>query len=133
MHLEKYIKVCKVETLLVKTLGRSSILPVALDSLKKAADALTSVKAASGGDGGPAKKHFEKMLKLTTALSDGLDLLDALEEEVSKIEGIFKLAEAIRDRLLPQLLVIREAADSLELIIDDNRWSLPKYSELLWQ
>jgi glutamine synthetase len=130
--LEKYIKVCQVETKLVKTLGRSWILPVAMDSLKKAADTVSSLKGASGS-GGPAEPLFKSLLKLTTDLADGLELLDKKIEETEKIEDVMKLAESVRDSLLPQLLVIREAVDALELLIDDNRWPLPKYSELLWQ
>jgi glutamine synthetase len=131
--LEKYIKVCQVETRLVRTLGRSSILPVALDSLKKAADNINSVRAATQGAGGPAQALFDRLYKHTTDLSQGLDALDKLIDDVEKIEEVLKLAEAVRDTILPQLLVIREAADALELLIDDNRWPLPKYSELLWQ
>ncbi|MDR2198353.1 MAG: glutamine synthetase III [Deltaproteobacteria bacterium] len=130
--LEKYIKSCLVETKLVKTLGRSSILPVALDSLKKAADVLNSVKNA-GKEGGPAQTNFDRIYKHASDLSAGLDLLDEKTAQVEKIEDVLKLAEGVRDVLLPQLLVIREAVDSLELLVDDNRWPLPKYSELLWQ
>jgi glutamine synthetase len=93
---------------------------------------LNSVKSA-GSPGGPAKKNFDELFKLTSDLSEGLDILDKKMEEVEKIEDVLKLAEAVRDILLPQLLTIREAVDALELIVDDNRWPLPKYSELLWQ
>jgi glutamine synthetase len=130
--LEKYIKSCMVETKLVKTLGSSWILPVALDSLKKAADLLNSVKTA-GGQSTAAQKTYDRFLKLTNDLLEGLDLLDQKTEEADKITDVMKLAETVRDSLLPQLLVIREAVDALELIVDDNRWPLPKYSELLWQ
>ncbi|MDR2405603.1 MAG: glutamine synthetase III [Deltaproteobacteria bacterium] len=130
--LEKYIKSCLVETKLVKTLGRSWILPVAFDSLKKAADLVNALKNA-GGSPSAAQKNFDRFLKLTTELSDGLDVLDQKTDEVEKITDVMKLAEAVRDSLLPQLLVIREAVDELEGLVDDNRWPLPKYSELLWQ
>jgi glutamine synthetase len=132
VDLEKYIKVCLVEAKLVKALGGSSILPVAIDSLKKAADAHASLKAV-GVDSGPAKDNFESFLRLTGELSQGLKTLDSLLAEVEGTPEVFAQAEAARDRLLPQLLKIRESVDALELIVDDNRWPLPKYDELLWQ
>jgi glutamine synthetase len=133
--LENYIKTCLVETKLVKTLGRSSILPVALDSLGKAASLVASVKAAGPVPGTcePEKKLYEALSLLSSDLSRDLDLLDKKTEEVEEIDEVFKKAETVRDVLLPLLSQVRKSVDGLELLIDDNRWPLPKYSELLWQ
>ena len=42
-------------------------------------------------------------------------------------------AEAARNELLPLMAACREHADKLETMVDDDRWPLPKYNELLWQ
>jgi glutamine synthetase len=34
--------------------------------------------------------------------------------------------------LLPLMLQLRESADSLELLVDDERWPLPTYQEMLF-
>jgi glutamine synthetase len=135
VQLENYIKVCLVETKLVRTLGRSSILPVALDSLGKSASLVASVKAAGpvAGTSNPEKKLYEKLSILCSTLYEDLDLLDAKADEVEEIEEVLEKAKEVRDVLLPLLLKIRQSVDALELLIDDNRWPLPKYSELLWQ
>ncbi|MDR2459727.1 MAG: glutamine synthetase III [Deltaproteobacteria bacterium] len=133
--LENYIKVCMVETKLVRTMGRSSILPVALDSLGKAANLVNSVKAAGAvsGTDGPEKKLYEKLSVLCSTLYQDLDTLDEKSEKVEEIENVLEKATKVRDILLPLLVKVRESVDALELIIDDNRWPLPKYTELLWQ
>jgi glutamine synthetase len=132
--LENYIKVCQVEAKLVRTLGRSSILPVALDSLKKTTDLLNATKALGDSlPGSPQKKLYDTLLNLSTQLYNDLDELDQKAEEVEEIPEVLKKAETVRDVLLPLMLKVRTSVDTLETVIDDNRWPLPKYSELLWQ
>lgn len=41
-------------------------------------------------------------------------------------------ALAYHDIVLPLMAEIREHADALELIIDDEMWTLPKYRELMF-
>ena len=41
-------------------------------------------------------------------------------------------AVAYHDCVLPLMAQIREHADALELIVDDEMWTLPKYRELLF-
>ena len=41
-------------------------------------------------------------------------------------------AIAYHDTVLPLMAEIREHADALELIVDDEMWTLPKYRELLF-
>ncbi|MDR2350693.1 MAG: glutamine synthetase type III, partial [Deltaproteobacteria bacterium] len=132
--LENYVKTCMVEIKLVRTLGRSSILPVALDSLGKAASLVNAVKAAGPvpGTDAPEKKIYERLAKLASDLSGDLDELDKIADETEEIGEVLEKAEKVRDVLLPLLLKVRESVDGLELVVDDNRWPLPKYSELLW-
>ena len=41
-------------------------------------------------------------------------------------------ALAYHDDVLPLMATIRAHADALELIVDDEMWTLPKYRELLF-
>ena len=41
-------------------------------------------------------------------------------------------ALAYHDTVLPLMSEIRTHADALELIVDDEMWTLPKYRELLF-
>ncbi|MDR3153385.1 MAG: glutamine synthetase III [Deltaproteobacteria bacterium] len=132
--LENYIKVCLVECKLVRTLGRSSILPVALHSLKKATDLVTSIKNSGlSGASKAATGLAESLGELSQKLYDDLGALDKLSDEVEEIHEPLVAAKTVRDEILPLMLKIRGHVDSIELLVDDNRWPLPKYWELLWQ
>jgi glutamine synthetase len=133
--LENYVKVVHVETKLVQSLGWSAVLPVALATLKKAADL---VKAVSGLNSPktavkPEEAYYQKVYAHTAELTALLEELDKKHVELDATEGIFKKAEGARDILLPLLAKIRIEVDALELAVDDNVWPFPKYGELLWQ
>jgi glutamine synthetase len=132
--LENYIKVCLVESRLTRTIGRSSILPVALDSLKKASDLVNSLKASGiSPPGSPQTRLAQALADLSGKLYEDLDLLDAESEKVEAVHEPLEAARAVRDTLLPLMLKIRGHVDAIELLVDDNRWPLPKYWELLRQ
>jgi len=47
------------------------------------------------------------------------------------IEGL-ELAEYARDKQVPAMEEVREAADQLEKVVSDDLWPLPKYEEMLF-
>ncbi|MDR2725989.1 MAG: glutamine synthetase III [Candidatus Adiutrix sp.] len=134
--LENYIKVVHVETKLCQSMGRSTILPVALKALSEAAEAVHRADKAglkpAKSDYHPEKVYYQKLHKLATDLMRSLDELDARHVELDAMTDILPRAEAARDVLIPLLARVRAAADGLELLIDDTDWPLPKYNELLW-
>jgi glutamine synthetase len=133
--LENYIKNVHVETKLVQTLGWSTILPVALTTLKKAADLAKAVAELPRPAAviKPEERYYQKVYAHTAALTALLEELDKKHVELDATEGLFLKAEGARDILLPLLAKIRAEVDALELAVDDNIWPLPKYGELLWQ
>jgi glutamine synthetase len=132
--LENYIKVCMVECRLVRGIGRSSILPVALDSLKKASDLVSSLKASGvPGASDAAAGLAGSLAELSGKLYADLGALDAKSDEVEAVHEPLAAAEAVRDQLLPLMLRVRAHVDAIELLVDDNRWPLPTSWELLWQ
>jgi len=50
----------------------------------------------------------------------------------NKIEDAYEKALAYHDDVLPYFDTIRYHTDKLELIVDDEIWTLPKYRELLF-
>ena len=47
------------------------------------------------------------------------------------LEGM-ELAHYMRDTVIPAMTAVREVADSLEKLVADDLWPLPKYSEILF-
>ncbi len=53
-------------------------------------------------------------------------------KKVNVIEDVVEKAYAYEKEVKPFLDNIREHIDKLELIVDDEKWPLPKYRELLF-
>ena len=51
---------------------------------------------------------------------------------VNRIEDVRSKAIAYHDEIAPFLDTIRYHIDKLELIVEDEMWTLPKYRELLF-
>ena len=75
------------------------------------------------------------MLKQVTELIGKLQAgLTGLESAVSHHGGGDALAEAkyFGSTVLPAMLKVREAADGLEAVVDDDLWPLPTFQEILF-
>jgi glutamine synthetase len=133
--LENYIREVHVETKLVQTLGRSAVLPVALATLKKAADLVKAINGLPTPQTKvkPEELFYQRVYQRTANLTQLLDELDQKHLDLDASSGVLNRAQGARDILLPLLSKIREEVDALELMVDDNIWPFPKYGELLWQ
>jgi glutamine synthetase len=130
--LENYVKVVHVETKLVQSMGRATVLPVALKALGQAGK-LAALPKIPNGSVHPGEAIYKNLYEHTSKLPELLDKLDATHVKLDALEGFDHKAEAARDQLIPLLSEIRTHVDALELSIDDSEWPLPKYGELLWQ
>jgi len=78
----------------------------------------------------PAKKLLGEVVALSEKLDSGLASLEkALGHESSNVEAE---AKHLRDEVLPLMLSVRSAADSLETLVADDLWPLPTYQEMLF-
>ncbi|MDR2825785.1 MAG: glutamine synthetase III [Deltaproteobacteria bacterium] len=135
--LENYIRDIHVETKLVQNIGRSVLLPVSLRWMHKLGEiALTSKELLATTDAKkalPEEKYFNLVREHVLAFIEALDNLDKKHQELDNLKGITVRAEAARNELIPLMAECREHADSLEKLVDDVMWPLPKYNEMLWQ
>ena len=70
-------------------------------------------------------------MRLNSIKSKVAKIVEA-RSKANKIEDIVKKAEAYSKNVKPYLNDIRNHIDELELIVDDEMWTLPKYRELLF-
>lgn len=130
---ETYIRHIHVETKLVVSMGRSSILPAAFTALEQMSRTVAGARLVMGdGEPLPEEALYHKMRGHAIAFMRNLDELDQRHEELDAMTGVQKRAEASRDVLVPLMAACRTHADALEEIMDDALWPLPKYGELLW-
>ncbi|MBC7999762.1 MAG: glutamine synthetase III [Leptolyngbya sp.] len=134
--LENYCKVINIESLLTSSMATTMILPAAIEYQTRLATAIVQTKSAISG---VTLTHQEKMLNdvsekinnLTAAI-ENLAVLH-LEQRVDEHEDEASAeAKFYQTRVIPAMNEVRNAADELELIVDDSLWPLPKFREMLY-
>lgn len=82
-----------------------------------------------------AAEQIKMIKEISTAIATLKNKVEAMIEarkQANRIESGPEKAKAYCDTVKPFLQEIRDVADKLELMIDDELWPLPKYRELLF-
>ncbi len=66
------------------------------------------------------------------AILEGVEKMTDARHKANRLPDERSKAIAYHDTVLPLMVQIREHADALEMIVDDEMWTLPKYRELLF-
>ena len=134
---EMFVKKIQIESRVLADMAINHILPVASKYQNSVLDKLYKFKSLFSEEKYLAlasvdiesvemiSHHVIEIQRLTKEMVDGRIYANALPNERSK-------AIAYNDRVFPFLDKIRLHIDSLELIIDNEIWPLPKYRELLF-
>ncbi|MBO5775156.1 MAG: glutamine synthetase type III, partial [Kiritimatiellae bacterium] len=120
--MEDYQRRIRIEAGIALEIARSMVRPVVADEFSKLATALGQAKS----DG--LKSGIRGLTALSLKLGAGLDDLhikcDALERTLTREENAASQLKAMND--------LRKTVDKLEGLVDDSRWPLPKYREILF-
>ena len=119
--LEDYERRVKIEGGVALEIARSMIRPVVADEFSKLATAISIAKK----DG--LKVGVTGLKALSLKLGAGLDDLHVKSERLDKA-----LAKGGTKELLAAMASLRRTVDALEYLVDDSRWPLPKYREMLF-
>ena len=120
VNLEEYYRKIRIEGGVALELSRTMISGAAVDEYRRLGDALN--QAASSGISGGRNAIGSCMEKLGNAI-------DALENANNALETAMSRSD---DAILEALCEVRKAADTLEYLVDDRLWPLPKYREMLF-
>jgi glutamine synthetase len=128
IQLEIYNKTVNVEANLTTKIAETTILPAALRYQQALAENATAVKAAGIT---PDITMLKTVSELIGKLQAGIV---GLKSATSHHGAADVLAEAkhFATAVLPAMLKVREAADSLEAVVDDSLWPLPTFQEILF-
>ena len=127
IYLEQYVKTVNVEAKLATKIAKTMILPAAMRYQTKLAENVAALKAA-GVSADTAL--LTQVTKLIGELNAGLG---ALESATAHHGGsVMDEAKTFCNSVLPAMLKLREAADTLEGVVDDALWPLPTYQEMLF-
>ena len=132
--LENYVKAIQIES---RTLGEmviNQIIPACIEYQNKL---ITHVKGLK--EIGLENKFYEAQTTILKGISESIDKLIALEKEMHDLRvkanntsEMLKQANLYSEKVRPVMGEIRDIADHLETIVDDELWPLPKYREMLF-
>ncbi|MCR9243744.1 MAG: glutamine synthetase III [bacterium] len=129
---ESYCKTIAVEAQSALSLGRTMILPAAQRTQLAVAQSVAAAKAA-GLEVKAQARRLEHLTATIECMIDAIDELAAQFERAEEFEGSeHEHAKLYRDHVFVAMNRLREHADVLETLVDDQDWSLPKYREMLF-
>jgi glutamine synthetase len=117
-----------VEANLTTKIAKTIILPAALHYQRELAEGATAVKAAGFT---PETTVLKQVTDLIGKLQGGLAGLESATSHHGA-DGALAEAKHFCSSVLPAMLKVREAADGLEAVVDDDLWPLPTFQEILF-
>ncbi len=134
---ETYKKKVQIEARVLGDLAMNHIIPVATKYQSELIDNVHKVYEIF-----PRKKAqeltaynveiIEKINKHTSFIARAVNEMVEARKAANRIESIREQAIAYHDKIAPYFDSIRYHIDKLELIVEDEMWTLPKYRELLF-
>lgn len=121
VFLEDYYRRLRIEGEIASELASSVIMPVVMAEYKFAVEALetaTAIKLKAGTKG---------IRNKATILGVGID---AITECCSMLNAA--LVEMNAPAIIEEMTKLRKIVDDLECVVDDQKWPLPKYREMLF-
>ena len=137
MKWETYTKKIQIEARVLGDLVMNHIVPVATEYQSKLIDNVFKMKGLFAEDEAASLSAenialIKKIAEHTSYIKEHVDAMVAARKVANKIADEREKAIAYHDTIAPMLEQIRYHIDKLELIVDDQMWTLPKYRELLF-
>ena len=134
---EVYTKKIQIEARVLGDMAINHVLPVATRYQSMLLDNVYKIKTLFSEDKFKdiAEQDcvtIEKIAYHTKEVRKTVDIMVEARRKANKIECERSKAIAYHDEVLPCMDIIRYHIDKLELMIDDEMWSIPKYRELLF-
>ncbi|MCD7933160.1 MAG: glutamine synthetase III [Tannerellaceae bacterium] len=134
---EMYTKKIQIEARVFGDLAMNHIIPIAtryqstlIDNVYKMKDLFPAEKAAQLSS--KNLEIIEDIANRTIFIKEKVDEMIEARKAANKIESEREKAIAYHDQIFPMLEEIRYQIDKLELVVDNEMWTLPKYRELLF-
>ena len=134
---ETYTKKIQIEARVLGDLVMNHVVPVAIEYQSKLIDNVYKMKQIFSTE--EAEKLsaenmaiIRKIAEHTSYIKEHVDTMVEARKVANKIVDERAKAIEYHDKITPMLEQIRYHIDKLELIVDDQMWTLPKYRELLF-
>ncbi|MBM3413553.1 MAG: glutamine synthetase type III [Bacteroidetes bacterium] len=135
IELEKYIKKVQIESRIMAELATSQVLPAAIRFQNTLASNVKGLKEA-----GLTEKSYKKQQEILEKISTHICQVSDAVEKMTAARKACNNMDNTRDKAIGYQTKVKDAffdeiryhVDKLELLVDDNEWSLPKYREMLF-
>ena len=136
IELEEYIKKIQIEGRVLGDIARNHVVPTAIKYQNVLIENVKGLKEIFGKDFEKIAKEQISLIKEISEHIEGINTkVEKMTEERKKANALTsteKMADAYCDKVKPYFEEIRYHADKLELLVDDEIWTLTKYRELLF-
>ncbi|QBZ97776.1 glutamine synthetase III family protein [Flavobacterium sangjuense] len=136
IELEEYTKKIQIEGRVLGDIARNHVIPTAIRYQNTLIENARGLKEIFGKDFEKLAKEQISLIKEISGHIEGINSnVEAMTEARKKANALTdaqKMAESYCDKVKPYFDVIRAHCDKLELLVDDEIWTLTKYRELLF-
>jgi glutamine synthetase len=124
---ENFSKVIAVESAVMLQMVSASVVPAVFEYKRR-------LKESIDDDDPLQVAHLKEVRQWLTALLSGIEELKKVKEQAEAFheDKLFEQATFYRTQVVAAMEKTRSACDKLELLIDDQLWPFPKYSEILF-
>ncbi len=135
IKLENYYKKIQIESRVLGDLANNHIIPTAIKYQNSLIENVRGLKGIFGDDykkiAATQMTSIKEISSHISAINNKVQSMIEERKNANKIDDVYDHAVQYCEKVKPYLEDIRKHVDTLELLVDDELWPLPKYRELL--
>ncbi|WP_318639919.1 glutamine synthetase III family protein [Flavobacterium ardleyense] len=136
IELEEYTKRIQIEGRVLGDIARNHVIPTAIRYQNTLIENVKGLKEIFGEEFAEIGKEQIVLIREISAHIEGINSkveeMTQARKQVNKLEDQQEMAELYCDLVKPYFDIIRKHCDKLELLVDDEIWTMTKYRELLF-
>jgi glutamine synthetase len=132
--LEEYSKVLNIEALTTVDMIRRQILPSVTTFMKELSDTIISKKSVGLSTSCDMEKGtLTQVSTFANKLYEEVEKLNTLLTKADERKDAYENASFYKSQVIPVMDATRAACDSLEVLVGENYWPIPTYSDLIFR
>lgn len=132
---ETFLKKVQIESRVIADMAANHIVPTAIKYQNILIDNIKGIKEIFPNEvdtlAGDEMRTVREIIDHVNVIRTASAEMTTIRHRLNRVADIPTRAEGYENEVRVKMVEIREHIDALEMIIDDNLWSLPKYRELL--
>ena len=136
IELEEYTKKIQIEARVLGDIARNHVIPTAIRYQNTLIENVRGLKEIFGNEFESIAKEqiilIKQISKHIEGINSNVEAMIETRKAANLITDPQELAEIYCDKVKPYFEDIRRHCDKLELLVDDEIWTLTKYRELLF-